>query len=132
VIQKLLIPLLCVLTLYGAAPSFSVSHTISTQKDQFALFNLEGKPFYFRWTLFQNRGLVMHFHYDGFPYQAILYDRYRLNGFKIPIKDMIDYASETPFIYVIFTEFDGASKTARFQVHLYDPTGNIKLMRGLE
>jgi len=106
---------------------FAKEEELSLAKDEFALYDIGGKSLYFRWTLFINDGLVMHYGYDGFPYQNVLYADYKRNGFKIGLEQSFDEHMEPPYFMIVFKEMK--EKAADFSVHLYDPKGSIKLKR---
>ena len=122
--------LICVNLLFAISEGFfAKDEELSLAKDEFALYEVEGKSLYFRWTLYINKGLVMHYAYDGFPYQNVLYTDYKRNGFKIKLKQSVDDHMEPPYFMVIFKEMNLEAKKADFSVHLYDPIGSIKLNR---
>ncbi|MDQ1341106.1 MAG: hypothetical protein QG567_2264 [Campylobacterota bacterium] len=106
---------------------FAKEEEVVLKKDEVALYEASGNKFFFRWTLYVNNGLVMHYNYDGFPYQNILYKKHKLNSFKIPLKRGFDNHMQAPYIMVVFKEF--REKEAYFTVYLYDPMKSIKLKR---
>ena len=108
---------------------FAKEEKLSLAKDEYAVYEVLGKPLYFRWTLFINRGLVMHYGYDGFPYQNVLYDDYKLNSYKIRLKQRLDDHSEPPYFMVVFTGMQDGNKKADFTIYVYDPLGTLNAKR---
>ncbi len=108
---------------------FAKEEKLSLAKDEYAVYEVTGKPLYFRWTLFINRGLVMHYGYDGFPYQNVLYKDYKQNSFKIPLKQRSDDHSEPPYFMLVFNGMQEGNKKADFTVYVYDPLGSLNAKR---
>lgn len=108
---------------------YAKEERFSLKKDEFAIYDVDDKPLYFRWTLFINRGLVMHYAYDGFPYQNVLYREYKRDAFRIPLKQRPDDHMEAPYLMVVFEGMQEGNKAADFAVYVYDPFGSIKVNR---
>ena len=79
---------------------FSINWTTTSEftlkKDRVALWLVGERELSFRWTLFHNEGLVYIAKFDNFPYQGILYDDYRKNGFKIKLSVNTKANTEDP------------------------------------
>ena len=101
----------------------------SLKKDQFAVWDANGKVFTFRWTLFHNRALVTLSKYDRFPYQHLLYLEYRKDGFKIPLTVETTADFPAPYLYLRFAEFSDKTQEASFVLYLFDPKGIVPLQR---
>jgi len=108
---------------------YAKEERFSLKKDQFAIYEVDGKPLYFRWTLFINRGIVMHYAYDGFPYQNVLYKDYKQDTFKIRLKQRPDDHMEAPYLMVVFEGMQKGNEAADFAVYVFDPLGSIKVNR---
>lgn len=108
---------------------FAKEERLSLAKDEYAVYEALGKPLYFRWTLYINKGLVMHYGFDGFPYQNVLYDDYKRNAYKIRLKQRLDDHGEPPYIMVVFTGMQKGNKKADFTVYVYDPLGTLNVKR---
>ncbi|MGE4296208.1 MAG: hypothetical protein AB7E49_10950 [Campylobacterales bacterium] len=99
------------------------------RKDEFASWFVDGNVFSVRWSLFHNRGLVTHIKYDHFPYQGILYDDYKQNAVKIPVKTTQSVSPPEPFAMVLFEGFDAEKKRAKMRLFLFDPQGIVTLKK---
>ena len=108
---------------------FAKEERFSLTKDEFAIYEVDAKPLYFRWTLYINKGLVMHYGYDGFPYQNILYKEYKRDSFKIALKQRADDHLEAPYLMVVFEGMQKGGQKADFALYVYDPLGSIKVNR---
>lgn len=111
---------------------------VELKKDQVAKYSLiiDNKAFdvQFRWTLFVNDGLVMLYNYAGddglrFKKQNVLYAKYRLDGFKIELKERATNAIYRPYIYISFKNYDKKTKKALFHVFLKDEKRSILVDR---
>lgn len=85
----------------------------------------------FRWTLFVNKGLVMLYKLEKFPYQNILYKDYKLNSFKIELKNRAENAYYKPYVLIVFKDFDEKKKIATFAVLIQDEKRPIQAERFL-
>ncbi|BDY12104.1 hypothetical protein [Hydrogenimonas cancrithermarum] len=74
----------------------------------------------FRWTLYQNGGLVMHVAYDSRRFQPLLYAKYRLDSFRIDLFSKPNDASpkegENPYALLVFKAYDAKRKEAYFDL----------------
>ena len=111
------------------ADYWSHNEPFSLKKDEFIAFNVNNNPFTIRWSLFHNKGLVTHIKYDHFPYQALLYDDYKLNAVKIPIKTNETVVPPLPYIMVVFEGFDTEKNHANMRLYLFDQIGNSRVER---
>ena len=85
------------------------------------------KLFKFRWTLYKNRGLVIHRSYDRYVAQNILYLNHKNQSFRIPIKVWGVVNHNGPFLLVKFKEFKYETKEAVFELLLSDEKEQVKL-----
>lgn len=80
-----------------------------------------------RWTLYQNGGLVVHRSYDGFNAQHVL----KLNHVNQSVRIDIDTRGKRPkaFSYVVikFKSFDFATGEALFDLMLSDEAERVRL-----
>lgn len=118
------------------AQGWQFEKQVTLHKDQFYVVYItrDGvrKLFYFRWTLNKNEGLVMHFSYDRFNNQFMLYqDRVR-DTFKLELfpKDTKEYMP--PYLLLKYDGFNYEAKsetqpkgTANFSVFVKDMLSNI-------
>ena len=123
--------LVFMITTLAAIPDgyFAKEERFTLKKDQFAIYDVDDKPLTFRWTLFINKGLVMHYSYDGFPYQNVLYREYKQDSFKIRLKQRPDDHMEAPYLMVLFEGMEEENGAARFSVYVFDPLGSIRVNR---
>lgn len=104
---------------------------IELSKDEIKSINLfvnnTTKTLSFRWTLYKDRGLVMHLNYDNNPHQFILYKE-KLNSFKIPLSHTSLSNIPNPYIIIYFIDFDSKDKKAKFRYYLYPAQENIGII----
>jgi len=109
---------------------FAFNESIELQKDELAKFNISGKTLFFRWTLFVNKVLYMHYKFDGWVNQNILINAYRKNGFKIYFKQKSNDFTKKPYMMIVFKGMkNDQNTTAVFNVYVYDPTSSVKVKR---
>ena len=105
--------------------------TISLAKDEQKeiLVKYEGnsKLFKFSWTLYKNRGLVVHRSYDKIVAQNILYNKARSRFFRVELRSRGANSFNPPYLLVKFKEFDYETKKAIFELFLYDRDLEIRL-----
>ncbi len=112
------------------ASMWKIVESIELSKDEFYSRAVKEKDserefaLNFRWTLFHNRGLVMHLNYDKFVYQFILYQRYHNDSFKLQLLDSANSNNfENPYIRLEFKDFkDGKAK---LNLLIYDPKERV-------
>jgi hypothetical protein len=85
------------------------------------------KLFKFRWTLYKNRGLVIHRSYDKVVAQNILYLESRNESFRVELKPKGADFYNVPYILVKFKEFKYKTHEAVFELYLSDREMKIKL-----
>ena len=106
---------------------------VELKKDQIAKYSLvidnKSFEFQFRWTLYVNEALTMLYHYEGFNKQNVLYAAYRLDGFKIDLKERATNAIYRPYIYISFKNYDKKTKKALFHVFIKDEKRSILVDR---
>jgi hypothetical protein len=99
---------------------WSFYDTIYLKKDYFAIYHIKYQEIYhklkFRFTLHKNEGIVMHYNYDKFPYQNILY-KGSLNSFT---KRVVHFDSpNNPYFLVVFKDY--SDKIATFEFFVFNP-----------
>lgn len=106
---------------------------VALKRNQIAKYHLviDGVSKYltFRWTLYQNKGLVMLYNYEKFNFQNILYAQHSLDGYRINLKNRAENAFDFPFVLIVFSEFDEKKEEAFFQFYLKDEKRTILLER---
>ncbi len=124
--------------LFGAdenAITWNFKDEVELRKDQTAAYQIaiDDKMYtlQFRWTLFVNEGLVMLYKLDKFPFQNILYKDYKLNSFKIELKNRAENAYYKPYAIVVFKDFDAKKKLATFSVFIRDEKRPLQAERFL-
>ncbi|MDR0664999.1 MAG: hypothetical protein LBF86_05705 [Helicobacteraceae bacterium] len=126
--RKLLLGFL--LTINLSAIDWAHSESFSLKKDEFAVFEVNENILTFRWSLFHNNGLVSLIKYDHFPYQTILYDDYKLNAIKIPVKTSPDATPPRPYIMIVFEGFDLDRNVSNMRLYLSDAQGLVTVKKG--
>lgn len=70
----------------------------------------------FRWTLFKNKGLVLHIRYDKFNHQVVLYEDYQRNAYKIPLGRGNSEQKDEPHLVIYFKNF--SDKKAHLKLYI--------------
>ena len=83
--------------------------------------------FKFRWTLYQNGGLVVHRSYDKYVAQNVLYLRHQNQSFRLKLKSNGVDAYNVPYLLVKFKEFNLKKREAEFELFLSDDKNQINL-----
>lgn len=99
------------------------------KQNEFASWEVNKNIFFVRWSLFHNKQLVTIMKYDNFPYQTILYNDYKLNSFKIPVKVTDTVTPPLPYIMVVFENFDEQEKVANMALYLFDQKQTVEIKR---
>ena len=111
---------------------FKDIRAVSLKKDEekkiLVKYDSNEKLFKFRWTLYQNSGLVIHRSYDGVVAQNMLYLRNKNRSFRLELKSRGADFYNVPYLLVKFKEFDYDKKEAKFELFLSDN----KMQIGLE
>ncbi|MDR1451142.1 MAG: hypothetical protein LBI57_02230 [Helicobacteraceae bacterium] len=115
-----------------SAIDWTHSEPFALRKDEFAVFEIDDNILTFKWSLFHNNGLVSLIKYDHFPYQTILYDDYKLNSIKIPIKTNKTAISENPYIMIVFDGFDSDRNISNMRLYLSDSLGTISVKKAFD
>jgi hypothetical protein len=101
------------------------------QKNIIVKYGKSTRLFKFRWTLYQNEGLVILRSYDNQVAQNILYLNNKNQSFKLYLKAKGADSYEVPYVLVKFKEFDFSKNEAKFELFLSDKKEQI-LMKYLE
>lgn len=116
-----------------SADEWKYNGIVQLAKDEFYHLGLqEGdvvKDLYFRWTLHQNEGLVMHLHYDGFVHQFVLYERHRQRGYRLQLfsHNPRSYVS-SPYIWILFQDYAYDKKIATIKFLIHDGNRSVSLI----
>ncbi|RDU62617.1 hypothetical protein [Helicobacter sp. MIT 14-3879] len=81
------------------------------------------KTLSFRWTLYKDRGLVIHLNYDRNPHQFILYKE-NLNSYKINLSSIAK--TQNPYFIIYFIDYNNDKKEAKFRYYLFSFNNNIE------
>jgi len=105
--------------------------TVSLKKDEtqkiIVKYGSLEKLFKFRWTLYNNGGLVIFRSYDQIVAQNILYLRYKNQSVRIELKPRGADFYNVPYFLVKFEKFDYEKNEAVFKIFLSDTKDQIKL-----
>lgn len=87
------------------------------------------KNFSFRWTLYKNKILVIHMHYDNFFKQFILEkEDYQKNSFKLPLFSASNRNFESPYLLLTFLKFDKKKQKPIFEIKIRDVEDIIEVI----
>jgi len=115
--------------LFSLEDYWTYEEEFSLKKDEFIHYKVDSRDLLFRWTLFHNNGLVYIAKYDMFPYQGILYDRYRQNSFKIKLGKATISNVEDPYCMIVFEDFVVSSMEGKFKIYCKDDTEAAPIVR---
>lgn len=104
---------------------------VSLGKDEVKTFDVFAenikKTLSFRWTLYKDKALVMHFKYDNIPYQFVLYKK-GSNSAKINLSSINSSNNENPYIIFYFVDFNDADRKAKFRYYFFRFNNNVEVM----
>ncbi len=119
----------------GGVVSWSYNDEVELRKDQVARYQISVDDklliLDFRWTLYVNKGLVMLYKLDKFPYQNVMYKDHKLDRFKLKLKNRAANAYEEPYAVIVFKDFDDKTKKATFTILLKDDYRSVQAERVL-
>lgn len=81
----------------------------------------------FRWTLYTDKGLVVHESFDRIVGQHILYAGYTNQSFRKVLLPAKRSQKDVPYVTVVFKKFDEENKTAQMDLFLFDKESRIVL-----
>lgn len=116
-------------SLYGAAWRENKSLTLKKDEEVKVLVKGAGQEriFSFRWTLFTDKVLVVHSSFDRIVSQHMLYERHTNQSFRKKLLPALKSERDVPSILVVFKKFDEGSKTAQFDLLLFDKEKRVIL-----
>ncbi len=116
--------------------NFGLIHRFALQKDQIAeviikkdypkTYAKEG-VLQFRWTLFQNRRLVLLVDYEGFKSQYILEPKFGRRSIRIYLTGDYKRIDHRPFVLLTFERFDRSKKRAHMLAEFSDPAKRLEI-----
>ncbi len=119
-----------VFTLLDAA-AWRETKSFTLKKDELVkvLVKSEGQErvLNFRWTLYTDKGLVVHESFDRFVGQHILYAGHANQSFRKRLLPPKRSQKDVPFVVVVFKKFDEANATAQMDLFLIDKEKRIVL-----
>ncbi|NOR58887.1 MAG: hypothetical protein GQ474_10235 [Sulfurimonas sp.] len=125
--MKLFLQVFILLTLsfgVASADEYRDVTTISLKKDEqkkiLVKYGDIAKLFKFRWTLYQNEGLVIHRSYDRVVAQNILYLRAKNRSFRLELRPRGSDHFSAAYMLVKFKEFKHETGEAIFELFLFD------------
>jgi len=81
----------------------------------------------FRWTLYTDKGLVVHESFDRIVGQHILYAGYTNQSFRKVLLPAKRSQKDVPYVTVVFKKFDEGNATAQMDLFLFDKESRIVL-----
>lgn len=81
----------------------------------------------FRWTLYTDKGLVVHESFDRFVGQHVLSVGYTNQSFRKVLLSAEKTPRDVPYVTVVFKKFDDGNKTAQMDLFLFDRENRIVL-----
>ncbi len=122
---------LLTLSLYGF--SWDYMHSFTLKKDKIAYIKVlkrddsSERLLQFRWTLYQNKRLVLLVKYDDFPSQYILQKEYKRNSIKIALRDDYHDGFKRAYLVLTFAKFDDAKREAVIDAFVADPKKRVEI-----
>ncbi len=130
------VSLLFATLLSAAAANFGFSHTFVLKKDETAVVEIRKdypKTFpkegilVFRWTLYQNRRLVLLVDYEGFKRQHVLMPRYGRRSVRVYLTGDYRRIDRRPFVLLTFESFDSKKGVAKIAAAFSDPQKRLEI-----
>lgn len=113
------------------ASAWRESKNFTLKKDELVkiLIKSEGQErvLSFRWTLYTDKGLVVHESFDRFVGQHILYAAHSNQSFRKSLLPPKRSQKDVPYVIVVFKKFDEANATAQMDLFLIDKENRIVL-----
>ncbi|WP_041666738.1 hypothetical protein [Sulfuricurvum kujiense] len=81
----------------------------------------------FRWTLYTDKGLVVHESFDRIVGQHVLYAGYTNQSFRKVLLSAKRSHKDVPYVTVVFKKFDEGNATAQMDLFLFDKESRIVL-----
>jgi len=108
------------------AISLTQTAKVTTKKDQIVAVNLDNKILTIRWTLLESDGVVIHYNYDGFVYQNVLYKNSPNSSFRIKLRARSNRDYQDPYLLINVEDFNKSTKDVNFALYLYGE-GNLSM-----
>lgn len=127
--------LLCTF-LSGAEGGFELTHRFTLKKDQPAVIEIRKDTpvtyakeglLTFRWTLWQNRRLVLLLDYEGFKHQYILETKFGRNTTELFLTGDYKRIDRRPFLLLTFEKFSKKERRATITAQLHDPDKRLEI-----
>jgi hypothetical protein len=113
------------------AAAWRESKSFTLKKDELVkiLIKSEGQEriLNFRWTLYTDKGLVVHESFDRFVGQHILFATHANQSFRKRLLPPKRSQKDVPYVIVVFKKFDEANATAQMDLFLIDKENRIVL-----
>ena len=134
--SKIWLVLLFCLSLYGKdVVNWNYRHTFELKKDEIGTISivkkeyknqseLKGK-FKFRWTLYQNKLLVVLADYEGHPTQHVLEKLYKRDSLTFNLLGDYEQRNQRVILKLLFADF--AKDSATIDALIYDPKKRIEI-----
>ena len=109
------------------------SHDFFLKKDEVGVIEVTKREdqskrlLHLRWTLFENKRLVVLVKYDDFPTQYVLQKEYKRNSIKITLRDDYSDSFKRTFLIIKFDDFATKKKTAHLKVSIADPKKIVEI-----
>jgi len=125
--RRSLLVILLLVSLLEASWRFKKEVRLKKDSSEVVLFKYDDiqKELRWRWTLYQNNGLVIHRNFNSFVGQYVLYLRESSDSFKIQIKPRGASYGIPPYVIVEFINYDEETQEAVFMLLLSDKKEEI-------
>jgi len=80
-----------------------------------------------RWTLYTDKGLVVHENFDRFVGQHVLHSGYSNQSFRKQLLPALKSERDAAYVIVVFKKFDEGAKKAQFDLLLFDKEKRVVL-----
>ncbi|MGZ5208016.1 MAG: hypothetical protein ACXWB0_03270 [Sulfuricurvum sp.] len=124
--------LVWIFLLSGQGESWRETKSFTLKKDEIAKIVIktaspkQEKVFFWRWTLYTDKALVVHENFDRFVGQHIL-TLERNQAFRKRLLNALKSEKDVPYGIVVFKKFDEKKKTATFDFLLIDKEKRVVL-----
>lgn len=81
----------------------------------------------FRWTLYENKNLILLSNYMGYPYQYVLKKESSLNSVKIKLLSSANAYNGRTYALIVFSDFNEKKQIATLNVYIKDDKKRISV-----
>jgi hypothetical protein len=128
--SRIILGLLIITLTYLGGAGWRESKSFNLKKDEQVkiLVKSEGQErlLNFRWTLYTDKALIVHEHFDRYIGQHVLYTGHN-QSFRKTLLSAKRTQRDVPYLLVVFKKFDEENRSAQMDVLLFDKESRVVL-----